>query len=82
MSLDEVEAVYSELLSTYREEYTMYGLAAVAAAQVLPRLAVSLRGWQPLVQPSRATSDFKRYCYFYFSGLLPCKIDRIRDTYT
>ena len=61
MSLGEVEEVYAELASSYREEYMMYGLAAVAAAQVLPRLVVSLWGWQPLLEPTRATSDFKRY---------------------
>ena len=34
MSLDEVEAVYRELSTSYREEYAMYNLAATAAAQV------------------------------------------------
>ena len=60
MSLAEVEEVYRELSTSYREEYTMYNLAAVAVAQALPRLASSLTEWKPLEEPSRGVADFRR----------------------
>jgi tuftelin-interacting protein 11 len=59
-SLEELEMVYEELSTSYREEYVMYNLAAAAVVQLLPLLKVKLRGWQPLAEPSRAKSEFQR----------------------
>eukprot|EP00955_Chlamydomonas_euryale_P045854 353259-Chlamydomonas_euryale.AAC.2 len=60
-SLDAVEAVYRSLAASYREEYVLYNLSAVALAQAMPRLAALLAGWAPLQEPTRGAAEFARW---------------------
>jgi tuftelin-interacting protein 11 len=60
-SLAEVEAVYSSLARSFREEYVLYNLAAAALAHAMPRLQAAMQGWSPLSEPARGTSDFTRW---------------------
>eukprot|EP00200_Dunaliella_tertiolecta_P006438 CAMPEP_0202339820 /NCGR_PEP_ID=MMETSP1126-20121109/1516_1 /ASSEMBLY_ACC=CAM_ASM_000457 /TAXON_ID=3047 /ORGANISM="Dunaliella tertiolecta, Strain CCMP1320" /LENGTH=867 /DNA_ID=CAMNT_0048930421 /DNA_START=98 /DNA_END=2701 /DNA_ORIENTATION=- len=61
LSLQQVEAVYSSLLKTYREEYMLYNLAGAALSHAMPRLSAALQGWSPLADPQRCVADFRRW---------------------